>query len=223
MTILPLTYLGSTDWFARLMREECVIDIGENWVKQTARNRAEILAANGVATLTVPVHGGQGSCDAKIATRDIKIDNSKRWQHQHWVSIVSAYKNSPYFDHYEGYFAPIFTERKFGRLVDLNLELLNIVARILGIEDRIKISENYLVVSPGDVDLRGKKALRRDRDETRIKDSTFRPSAKTDSEDTLGSAYIQVFSDRMEFVPGLSVIDLVMCEGTAAMSLLRGR
>ncbi len=54
MTILPLTYLGGVEWFARLAQDDCVIDVGENWVKQTARNRAEIMTANGVAALTVP-------------------------------------------------------------------------------------------------------------------------------------------------------------------------
>ena len=32
--------------------------------------------------------------------RDVRLDYSKRWQHQHWISLVSAYRGSPYFDHY---------------------------------------------------------------------------------------------------------------------------
>lgn len=199
MTILPLTYLGSTEWFAHLVRGECTIDVGENWVKQTARNRAEILAANGVATLTVPVHG----YGVKIPAKDVRIDNSKRWQHQHWTSLVSAYKNSPFFDHYEARFAAVYTARRFDFLVDLNLELLGIVTAVLGLETQVKISENYVVAGADDLDLRGKKALRRN------ENHSPENSAST-------AEYIQVFSDRMGFVPGLSVIDLVMCEGPAA-------
>jgi hypothetical protein len=193
----------------------CMIDIGENWVKQTARNRADILTAGGVASLTVPVHGGSngggidcsgvndaGAATAKIRTKDIRIDNSKRWQHIHRVSIASAYRGSPFFDHYEERFAPIFA-RRFDFLVDLNLEVLDILTSILGL-DRPGISENYIVPAQGDIDLRGKKALRR---------SNITQSPEPQE-------YIQVFHDRMPFEPGLSVIDLVFCEGPAAREFL---
>ncbi len=237
MTILPLAYLGNTEWFARLANEECVIDIGENWVKQTARNRAEILTANGVAALTVPVHGS----GPKIATRDVRIDNSKRWQHQHWTSLVSAYKNSPFFDHYQERFAPLYTTGKLNYLTDLNLELLNILTVILGIEGRVKISDNYVVASSEDVDLRGKKALRRDNLSgiygPKNAENVENPKNAENAENNEGRSafasddggtmvlpeYIQVFADRTEFVPGLSVIDLVMCEGPAARRLLTDR
>jgi hypothetical protein len=216
MTILPLTYLGGVEWFARLAASSassvaagadagvpcrCVIDVGENWVKQTSRNRAEILTANGVAALTVPVHGyGQ-----KIRTKDVRIDNSKRWQHTHWTSIVSAYRGSPYFDHYEERFAPVY-ERRFEFLTDLNLELLGIVTNALGMDAAsIRISEDYIVAAAEDVDLRGKKALRRDG----AQGVSFR-------------GYTQVFYDRVPFVPGLSIVDLLFCEGTSSSLYLVG-
>ena len=37
MTILPLTYLGSTEYFRRLYGGECVIDLYEHYVKQRDR------------------------------------------------------------------------------------------------------------------------------------------------------------------------------------------
>ena len=41
MTILPLTYLGHTDYFAALLGDECVIDLGEhNHTKEEAHGRA---------------------------------------------------------------------------------------------------------------------------------------------------------------------------------------
>ncbi len=191
MTVLPITYLGSADYFSHLVDEKCVIDIGENWVKQTARNRLDILTANGPAALTVPVHGyGQ-----KIATKDVKIDNSKNWQHRHWASIVSAYGNSPYFEHYQEKFAPVY-EEQWDFLCDLNLELLQIILAIFKIPDP-KISEIYIETSPGDLDLRGKKALRN-------------ASANL--------SYVQVFSDRFSFVAGLSIIDTLFCEGPRALA-----
>ncbi len=210
MTILPLAYLPGIEWFTRLAAEDCIIDIGENWVKQTARNRAEILSVNGVQTLTVPVHADGGypsdnqSISAKISTKDVRIDNSKKWQHQHWISLVSAYRGSPFFEHYEHLFSPVFS-KKLNYLTDLNIELLNILTGILGLTDRVQISDTYVIASPGDTDLREKKALRREN----LIANNFTPE------------YTQVFSDRMPFQPGLSVVDLIFCEGCDAARALQ--
>ncbi len=215
MTILPIAYLGGVEWFSYLARGGGVIDVGENWVKQTARNRAEILTANGVAALTVPVHGN----GAKIATRDVRIDNSKRWQHTHWLSMVSAYRNSPFFDHWEDRFAGVYA-RRFDFLVDLNLELLEITAAALGLGGAFTISETYVDASPGDLDLRGKKALRRPWGAFASAASSATSSADPAYEKPPFREYTQVFYDRTSFVPGLSVVDLIFCEGPAARGVL---
>lgn len=220
MTILPLAYLGNTEWFAHLTCGDCVIDIGENWIGQTARNRAEILTANGVAALTVPVHGGNGANPTKIRTKEIRIDYSKRWQHTHWVSMVSAYRNSPFFDHYEERFAPVYGKR-FDFLVDLNLELLGLLISALRLDCAVEISDSYIVPSSGDLDLRGKKALRwvgttMTELAARNVHRTGLPFGNADS-----GEYTQVFSDRMPFVAGLSVVDLLFCEGPSARDYLR--
>jgi hypothetical protein len=215
MTILPLTYLGGVEWFARLAAGGCVIDIGENWVKQNARNRAEILTANGVAALTVPVHG----YGAKIAMKNLKIDNSKRWQHNHWMSIVSAYRAAPFFEHYADRFAPVY-ERRWERLVDLDLELLDVVSGALKLPPGlVKISENWIVPAPGDLDLRGKKSLRRGAPDTSPGSLPDSSTGKPQSP-RLGE-YTQVFHDRTSFTPGLSIIDLLFCEGPSAPDYLR--
>ena len=95
MTILPLAYLPSVEYFAHLLCGGCVVDLGEHFVKRSERNRARILATDGVMELTVHV------CHAnrpRQPVRDVRIDYSKRWQHQHWGALVASYKGSPYFD-----------------------------------------------------------------------------------------------------------------------------
>ncbi len=204
MTILPLTYLGGIEWFEYFTGGDCIIDVGENWVKQTSRNRAEILTANGIATLTVPVHG----YGLKIAAKDVRIDNTRRWQHIHRTSIVSAYRNSAFFDHYEERFANVYA-KKTEFLIDLNLELLDIVISVLRLNDAVEISDNYVVASSEDIDLRGKKALRR----------VVSPTGEL--HESFGfKEYTQVFYDRMPFVPGLSIIDLLFCEGPGAREIV---
>ena len=185
--------MPSVEYVARLLREECVIDLGENYIKRSERNRARILSANGVMPLTVHVENGNRP---RQRMRDVKIDYSKRWQHQHWVSILSAYKSSPYFDHYAEELEP-FYRREWRYLVDYNMEYLQSLLRLLGAKCEVRLSEQYVEAEQGDLDLRPK----------HNEGSTF-----------VAEPYVQVFSDRMPFVENLSVLDLLMCEGPAAVS-----
>lgn len=225
MTILPATYLGGTDYFSHLTTG-AIIDAGERWVKQTTRNRCEILTSHGSAALTVPVHSAR-------STRDVRIDDSKRWRHVHWQSLVSAYGGAPFFEHYRDQFAPVFVDRQHEFLLDLDLELLEIVLGILRLP-MPHVSTGYVDASPGDLDLRGKKALRRK--QSAGEDSNFRSSQssrserarsehsgvgkKIESDESIERHYTQVFFDRMPFQSGLSIVDLIFCEGPDATDFL---
>ena len=199
MTVLPITYTGDIGYYARLLNEECVIDIHENWVKQSMRNRTRIISAAGAITLSVNVCGR----GMKMPTRDVRIDYSKRWQHQHWISIISAYRNSPYFDFYEDTFEAFYRQR-FDFLVDFDLQIMQTISGILGCDaSKIKLSESYIPEHENITDLRAKKAIT-------LPDKVFEP-------------YTQVFSDRMAFVPNLSVLDLIFSEGPLSADYIRRR
>ena len=192
MVILPSAYMPSVEYVARLLREECVIDLGENYIKRSERNRAHILSANGVMPLTVHVENANRP---RQPIRDVRIDYSKRWQHQHWVSILSAYKSSPYFDHFASELEP-FYRREWRFLVDYNMEYTATLLRLLGAKCELRTSEEYVVASAEDIDLRPKTK----------EGSTFH-----------SQPYFQVFSDRMPFAENLSVLDLLLCEGVEAI------
>ena len=193
MTILPIAYMPSVEYVARLLREECVIDLGEHYIKRSQRNRAQILSANGVMSLTVNIENANRP---RQKIKDVRIDYSKRWQHQHWVSILSAYKSSPYFDHYAHLLEPYY-KREWQYLADYNMEYLSTLLRLLGVDDKVNISEKYVAAREGDLDLRPK----------HNEGSTF-----------VAEPYFQVFSDRMPFEANLSILDLLMCEGPQAVS-----
>ena len=184
--------MPSVEYVARLLREECVIDLGEHYVKRSERNRASILSANGVMPLTVHVENANRM---RQKMRDVRIDYSKRWQHQHWVSILSAYKSSPYFDYFADDIEP-FYRREWQFLVDYNREYLQVLLKLLGSKCEVKYSEQYVVAAEGDLDLRPKNK----------NGSTF-----------VAEPYFQVFSDRMPFQANLSILDLIMCEGPSAI------
>ena len=193
-TILPLAYLPSVSWFAALRGGDCIIDLGEHFIKRSQRNRARILACDGPMDLTVQVRRADRP---QTPMRDMRIDYSKRWQHQHWGALVASYKASPFFDHYAPMLEP-FYRREWRFLVDYNLELIQLLCRKIGAAVP-PVSEHYVEAAEGDLDLRPKHA----------KDPAF-----------AAEPYVQVFSDRLPFAADLSFIDLLFAEGPESASVL---
>jgi hypothetical protein len=70
----------------------------EIYLKQSYRNRCEILTANGIQTLSIPVSRPNGTM---TKTSDVLISDQKNWRMDHWRTIESAYKNAPYFEFYD--------------------------------------------------------------------------------------------------------------------------
>ena len=68
--------------------------------------------------------------DSKQLTRDVEISYQQKWQHQHWIALVSAYKRTPYFDYYADFFRP-FYEKETKFLIDLNEGLHDVIVRLL--------------------------------------------------------------------------------------------
>ena len=135
--ILPTTYLGSVEWYRQFMANpsEVSIEVMESFPKQTYRNRCTItVPGNGHRvseigdrlTLSVPVK----RADSKQLTRDVEISYQQRWQHQHWIALMSAYKRTPYFDYYADFFRP-FYEKETKFLVDLNEGLHEVIVRLM--------------------------------------------------------------------------------------------
>ena len=131
--------MGSVEWYRQFLANPSAvqIEVMESFPKQTYRNRCTITVphdsqsncqspiANRL-TLTVPVK----RADSKQLTRDVEISYQQRWQHQHWIALVSAYKRTPYFDYYADFFRP-FYEQETRFLVDFNEELHEVIIRLI--------------------------------------------------------------------------------------------
>ena len=143
--ILPTTYMGSVEWYRRFLANPSAvqIEVMESFPKQTYRNRCTISQAIGrkgdeargerqeakgweLLTLSVPVK----RADSKQLTRDVEISYQQKWQHQHWIALMSAYKRTPYFDYYADFFRP-FYEKETKFLVDFNEGLHETIIRLM--------------------------------------------------------------------------------------------
>ena len=137
--------MGSVEWYRRFLANPSAvqIEVMESFPKQTYRNRCTISQAIGrkgdeakgerreakgwdLLTLSVPVK----RADSKQLTRDVEISYQQKWQHQHWIALVSAYKRTPYFDYYADFFRP-FYEKETKFLVDFNEGLHETIIRLM--------------------------------------------------------------------------------------------
>ncbi len=117
--ILPTAYLPPKSYMQALMSEPASIEQMETFEKQTFRNRCLIRDPKGEwVRLTVPVE----KVEHKQLTRDIQISYRTRWQHQHWITLVSTYQHTPYFRYFADYLKP-FYEKEYKWLLDLNDEM----------------------------------------------------------------------------------------------------
>ena len=125
--LLSTAYFPPVSYFAAIRQaDEVYVEQFENFGKQSYRNRCNILTANGVIPLTVPVE----KANSKTLIKDLRIVYSTPWQKLHFKGIESAYKNSPYYEYYIDDLLPFFQKRETF-LWDLNQAVLSTVLELL--------------------------------------------------------------------------------------------
>lgn len=182
--LLSTAYLPNITYLSQVLNHETVVlEIHEHFVKQTYRNRCEILTSNGKLSLSIPL--------VKQADKELisgkKISYAEDWQKQHWRAITSAYKNSPYFEFFEDEFKP-FYENKYELLFDYNTQLLHAILHILRVKKQIEFTKQFDVKPIDCLDLRALSDL-------------------SSSENLNPKPYYQVFADKQGFTPNLSCLD----------------
>lgn len=191
---LPLLYFPPIEWFGYFIgSDEVLLETQENFPKQTYRNRMDILGANGKLTLSIPIR------KQHLLYRQKSISYAEDWQRQHWKSLVSAYKNSPYFDYYEAQLK-VFYHQKVESLMDFNLNILEEILKIIGIDKDFHKTKTYNIEVAG-IDLR----------------AAFSPKAKKVD----CPVYQQVFSEKLGFIPNLSILDLLCNLGPESLGYLK--
>jgi WbqC-like protein family len=182
------------------------------------RNRCRIAGADGPINLSIPLVQGR---DQKTIMKDVRISDRQPWQAQHWKTIVSCYSRSPWFEFYRDELEMIYKKR-FDFLLDWNRVCFEWSLRTLGISIPVTLTDGYRkVYSVGEgVDWRGK---------IMPKDGAA-AAAKEEGQDRLSAAtgssgavlkYHQVFEERTGFIPHLSILDLLCCEGKEAIRYIR--
>jgi hypothetical protein len=177
--------MAPIEYYAYMHQYDCTIELNDYYIKQTIRNRCTIYGANGKLNLTVPKIRKSSS---KTALKDIKINYDHKWQKEHWQSLMSSYRSSPFFEYYEDEMKGVF-HKKYTNLVDLNMEMLSFISTKIGISTDFKFTKTYSKYTEQN-DLRNHKF-----------NTTEFPR------------YIQVFENKHGFISNLSILDLLFNEG----------
>lgn len=191
--ILPISYFGPVRFFQLLNSHKCQIEQHENYQKRTIRNRTNILSANGVLTLSVPLQKGKTNSPIKLT----KISYDEPWQRLHLKSIRSAYSSAPYFDYYYDEISNILNQ-EFLTLFDLDIATIGL-AKEAGLISELAFTEKFERNLSNDVlDMRAVNVW---------SSSAVRP-------------YNQVFEDKYGFIADLSLLDALFNLGPEAARLL---
>ena len=187
--IFPTAYLPSIEYVSLFLKtEDASIELFETYQKQSCRTRTNVMTANGIQTLTIPVIKTNGN---HTLTKDIEISYKESWQQVHLRCLESAYRKSAYFDYYFPYFEKIY-KQKFKTLVELNDFCLKTILKIM------KVKKDYSFTT----------------DFERIADENdYRISLSKSTNKIEMKPYYQVFADRHGFISNLSIVDLLFNEG----------
>ncbi|MCK3685425.1 WbqC family protein [Maribellus sp. YY47] len=200
--LLSTAYFGPVHYYARYLHHgEVYLEQYENFTKQTYRNRCIILGGNGPVPLVVPVVKGRGS---KTIIKDLEISYDTEWQRNQWQTIVSAYNSSPYFEYYQDDLFSFF-QNKSRFLLDHNMRIHELLCDFMEVENKLKLTEDFESVPENTLNLR----------------QTISPKAKENSDFAFQpKTYIQVFGEKFDFVPNLSILDLLFNEGPNTFDVL---
>jgi hypothetical protein len=195
-------YFPSVAYLALLAKyPKVVLEVHEHYPKQTYRNRCYVRGANRVQLLSVPVHKTSG----KVPTQLVRINHRAPWATHHWRTLQSAYGKAPFFDFFAADFHDILFQ-KTHFLVDLSVVILTRCLEILQLNAvSLTLSQRYRPLAPAGV-FDARNTLR----------PTLPPSLPAYFEPI---EYQQLFGSN--FVPNLSVIDLLFCAGSQANSIIR--
>ncbi len=190
-------YLPCIEYFVLIVEiEHITLEKKAYFQKQTYRNRAYVLTANAVQRLTVPV---KKPSSLKVPYAAMAIDYSQPWQDIHWRCLQASYGKTPFFTYY-AYTLKQIIYANYELLYELNVDLLTFFLKSLNLSPSINHTDSYEPILSRQYDFR---TIIDNREKTRL-DKNIR--------------YFQVFGK--QFVPNLSIVDLLFAQGPEAFYTL---
>ena len=143
VAILQSNYIPWKGYFDMIAAvDEFILYDDMQYTRRDWRNRNQIKTPQGVQWLTVPVQV-KGKYDQKI--KDTLIDGSD-WSIAHWKALVQNYRRAPYFDEIAAWLEPLYIDRSYTHISQLNRRFIEAVCQYLCIKTVITHSWDYTLL-----------------------------------------------------------------------------
>jgi len=214
-----LPYVG---FFHKLSLADTFVMMDNTQYDKKFTNRNKIKIPDGWSWLTVPINKEHKFLPNKL----VEINNKENWKEMHWKKITRSYTNSKFFKkNYKSFFEEVYNkEWKF--LFELNSELLRQIIDWLGLKIQI-IKESELNIN-GNSTERLVNVCKELGAETYVSgvggkeymnEKLFQKNnIKIEYQKFQCPTYTQIFGG--DFIPNLSIIDLLFHNGSESLSIL---
>lgn len=215
-------YLPNLGFFKKIETSDYFVYLDDaQFSKDLFENRNKIRTFSGIRWLTVPLLRPV----FKKKLNEVKIANSTEWNVKHKNIIKENYQNAPYFSQYWDPIEQILS-KKWEKLIDLNLELIQYFNLVLGLSTKT-IKSSKLTIS-------STKSSRLLEICKKLNATTYisGESGKNYLDESIFQASeIKVLYERFQhptyhqlhggFIPNMSIIDLLFNEGDNSKQILR--
>jgi len=224
IAIMQPTYLPWLGYFDLMDQSDILVLLDSVQVeKRSWQQRNRIKSPAGERFLTVPIltkdRRSQKICE-------VEIEQTARFQEKHIKTIQHCYGRAPFFGRYIDDLAAILRKRH-RYLAELTIELINWLRRAIGIETELVCSSS--------LDVQGKKvklliaickSVGAERYISPFGSKTYIDENNLFAENGIELRYHEYHHPRYEqlfgdFVPNLSVLDLLLNEGDNSLSIIR--
>ena len=190
--------------------------------KNEWQNRNRIKTADGWQWLTVPVNYRYPQ-----SIREVAVNGRERWQHRQRQAITTNYRKAPYWSVLEPFLEEVWT-RQWQTIAQLNIHVVKRLVEILGIETPIHVASETGAF-PEDPDERLIAIARHFGADTYLAGSGghYYMDLEKYSKNRLRVVFQEyrhpVYRQQFgEFIPFLSVLDLIFNHGLESLSIVRG-
>lgn len=223
--ILQPGYLPWLGFFEQMYRTDVFVIYDDvQYDKNGWRNRNRIKTPNGSQWLTIPINI---RFSERPLINEIRIGNDSIWRKKHLLSIRQNYSKAPFCNRYIAMFEKCYAG-EWSYLIDVQMYFIRKLAECLGMGEK-------KIVTSSSLEVKG------DRIERLIKickvfgadvfyegaagknyinlDYFYNSGIKVEFQDYRHPRYTQLYGD---FIPNLSVIDLLFNHGEKSLSILTG-
>lgn len=224
--ILQPGYLPWLGFFEQMYKSDVFVIYDDvQYDKEGWRNRNRIKTANGMQWLTIPVNI---KFEQHPLIYEVKIDNTTNWRKKHLYSISQSYSKARFFREYFSIFEEAYS-KEWEYLIDINMNFTLKLAQHLGMETKKVVRSSTLNIEGDRIGrlveicklfnadifyegISGKNYL----DEKYFVEQGIR----IEYQDYKHPVYHQLYGD---FIPYLSVVDLLFNCGDESLSILANR